>query len=570
MKSSLFKNLVGLLATVLLLGACNSSTTDLYESQNADFQSEIDPLEQQALPDSDIDLSPADVGETPELEAFNQPDIQAPPEMEDLDPAVVKTIDQVITLKAPDTRPMLDLVFVMDDSNSMENHQIRVSKAMDQFVEKLSTHDLLDYRIAVTPIYDSTRYFKNGTYGDRPKTQRVSEESRLESGERNFFRLGRLIPLRDPRGTQGNYVEMDEFYATPETTIDVLKQTLKIGAQVWIKSDEYNTEKLQDNGKTESGQQRPVARPQKTLVTEALGPIQEELLAPMVAALNPGYLIFDKSIQQHYRMQYPASEELSWMPPELDDPQREAKWQNFVNKYHRNFVRPNAHLGVIFVTDTIDHSVNLSPEMAADALRQLKNDDGTFSKISTYGVVHMNSVSSKVQKDFGPGQSQNEKRWVTRHCNANNNVDLDIRDRNSFPTAQKLEEFLNLTRGAKVQGENIFNLCDGTEDSTFGVKLARIAEDLFKNSVSKGTYNLEQPPMDGIDEVFFKNNSSRKVSSCGRAQKGELCWSLIKEQGIQKVILQNQSELGDAEIVVRYRVLDPKSINNINTNGLKN
>lgn len=102
---------------------------------------------------------------------------------------------------------------------------------------------------------------------------------------------------------------------------------------------------------------------------------------------------------------------------------------------NQGFYRPNAHLALVFVTDSDDQS-RLSASDLHKFLLQLKGNDPT--KIIVYGV----HVPSNV-----------------RNC-----------DRSGEPSPQKLEEFFRLTKA------QTFSLCE----PDFGLKLAALGADLVR------------------------------------------------------------------------------------------
>ncbi len=526
--------------TVFLLVACQSETTDLYETSRPQFDSQLDPGDPAEIDKSGLEVPKSEEVSELEVGEISDATISDPGEFKGFKGPQLEAYDQLISLDNAEIKPMLDLAFIMDDSNSMASHQIRVSDGMDDFVTELSKFNLLDFRITVVPIYDSRRYYKiDKSFGD-PVDLRVTEMSRLESGKRNFYQLGTMIPLRKPVGPE-NYVELDQHFADRDTDTEILKETLVIGINPYQEEDVFDAT---------TGE----------LVKEATGPRYEEILAPMVAALNPEFLLFNPATRSHYRNQYPVADSIN----ALSSSEREEEWRNYVEDKKQEFIRPPADLGVIVVTDTVDWSVNLSPSAAAKALRDLKGDDSSYSKISTYGVLHMNSISDQLRKSYGPGHLDPSSPWheSKRDCAkitgpGQTRVDDDVKskDVDPFKEPQKLEEFLNITRGNKAVGDNIVNLCDGSENDTFGTKLAAIAKDLFNRSTAKVPYRLDKPPVNGITKVFFRGDENNTIPNCSVNSSDQICWSLIQKLGSQKIIFKNQGQADNNEIVVRYNVL---------------
>lgn len=125
------------------------------------------------------------------------------------------------------------------------------------------------------------------------------------------------------------------------------------------------------------------------------------------------------------------------------------------------FLRPDAHLAVIFITDAEDQSKN-SGIALYDHLLKLK---GKREKILAYGAVIPSGYNDSV---CGRDEYGKEPRLI--------------------------EQFLTMTIN---KGNNIFNLCA----HDFGDKLAKVAEDLAKQ-VSNTIY-LSRAPIISTIRVFF-------------------------------------------------------------------
>ncbi len=555
-KSKLILTPLFLLGAVL--SACQSQTDDLYQVSTPSLEAELTEVEIETHLAESEGIAPANNTDLPEMGEVQSAEINRPPGF--VNPASAQMIDveQVISLQRNPVKPMLDLLFVIDDSNSMEPHQINLANAMRSFTQELSQLNLLDYRIGVTSIYDSKRYFKRGEEGSDRFEQGITEWSRLNDGspqQRNFYRLGRLVPVE-------GQLNSNERFATPETSLRNLEETLKIGAQVFNKYDLFNY--VDASGRVVSRNQnrfdgayanQELASLTEVLVTEAKGPRFEEILAPMLAALTPQSLLFGPH-SDHYRSQFPSTSSNDtdrWRAPLLNNPNREEAWMNFAQNYNNQFIREKAHLGVIFVTDVTDQSVGISARDAADALIQLKGDDGSFTKISTFGVLHKNTVSFDLQNRFS-------SEWARRHCTPNNRVDDDVLNNNGFNQPQMLENFLRMTGGNRPDGSNILNICS----NNYGQNLIQIAKDLFKKSVQRGEYNLERVPAQSL-RVVFKDDPSRVVPTCQRGQTQGLCWQLQIKPGVRKLILLSQDDLGTQELLVSYKAIDPRTANTLNS-----
>ncbi len=554
--------------SILSLSACSSETSDLYKVEGPSLTSQTRSARFAEAEVSEPSFENPNYPAMPEVGEVLSIQLPAPPEFTEVEQADLIDVTQNISLTNQETRPQLDLLFVIDDSNSMETHQNNLAAAMSDFVRELAHLDLLDYRIAVTPIYDSQRYFKRGQVGDNRYEEGVTEWSRPLNGEanfvaqRNFYRLGALLPLMD-HNTNSIKRPIQRF-ATSDTDLGDLEKTLKVGAQEYVERDEYAYDS-QSNGMGQSPRARPGADPNENfqsqltevLVQEAVGPRFEEMLSPMIAAVNSSYLLFGNSAT-HYRNQYPRThenDENTWTPPSSNDSDRETRWAEFASNYNSGFVREGAHLGVIFVTDTVDQSIDINPAMAAEALRQLKGGQSSIDKISTYGVLHKNSVSFDLQNQFS-------SQWQNRNCGSGR-MDDDVRDRRGYERPQNLESFLRMTSGRAAPGSNILNICGGS----YGEDLPQIAKDLFEKSVQRGEYNLNHIPMGQI-EVYFADNPERKVPVCRSGNSESLCWNILIQPGVRKIVLFNQGELGTRDLVVSYQSIDPLTANRLNSNRI--
>jgi|GEM_PF-2678498 len=562
---------------------CTAQTADVYTLEKANFSAETRDEESITL------------GQAAQPESFETPDFPSVVKMTDsytytvqplteVDPADIFDVKQVISLTRQDEKPKLDLLFVIDDSRSMTDHQERLKQNMDKFVKGLNS-DILDYRIGVSTIYDTGRYFNP-----------VSEFRRTEPKGRNFERMGRLLPLKGVDGDSNS-----PRFVTPDMDTKILADTLKVGAKTWVPSDIYKD--LASGEEIELSRETPEEDLKAyntfienfVLIKEATGPLEEELLNPMVMALFPESLLTGSSSNKDiYRKHFPPSTPGEGIAQGLQGDDAEEAWKTFAQNYNGNFVREEAHLGVIFVTDTIDNSNvagGMNSEVAAQRLIQLKKDDN-FDRISTYGVLHKNTVSKGLQRSY-------PKEWSRRHCTVKNgaearwkslgcdnpavdnddalhakcellvDTDNDVRGIKSYENPQELEKFLNLTRGNKIPGANILNLCsggDGTSDSannSYGKNLAKIASELFVKSVGVGTYSLDAIPVGDI-KVYFAGEKQEQILGCPKAKEGELCWVTQFNSGSLKVILRNQHKLTEGEnvsrdLIIDYKGIDPKS-----------
>ena len=114
--------------------------------------------------------------------------------------------------------PKADILFIIDNSLSMERHQENLKQNVNLFVDELVKDQLVDIQIAVTPIFDSVRY--------GPIVPRICEETK----EVLFQDNGTLVKPKAPQGKEDLLKSQPvNFIKRSEGFVDVLKETLKIG-----------------------------------------------------------------------------------------------------------------------------------------------------------------------------------------------------------------------------------------------------------------------------------------------------------------------------------------------------
>jgi hypothetical protein len=144
-----------------------------------------------------------------------------------------------------DYNPKVDILFVVDNSDSMNIHQENLKKNIERFVEAFETNERLDFHIGVVSIFDSKRF------GPVVK---------------DFYPLGKLRPLKDPQ-FPNEPVAGPQYVTRAPRYAQVLGETLKIGVQA------------RGSHKIDLG-----------------GPEFEESFTPVMAAVNgqnPGFLRTD-------------------------------------------------------------------------------------------------------------------------------------------------------------------------------------------------------------------------------------------------------------------------------------
>jgi hypothetical protein len=97
----------------------------------------------------------------------------------------------------------VDVLFVVDNSESMKTHQQKLAANIQYFVKAFNTSKNLDYHIGVTPIFDSKRY---------------------GSEIKNFNPNGFLLPLKGDTGSLPKF-----FYTRQHNNLDLLAKSIYIG-----------------------------------------------------------------------------------------------------------------------------------------------------------------------------------------------------------------------------------------------------------------------------------------------------------------------------------------------------
>ncbi len=324
-------------------------------------------------------------------------------------------------------KPEVDILFVIDNSDSMAKHQDTLKRNIDRFVESFERNKKIDFHIGVTSIYDSSRYGKTTKFG--------------------FFvpiphALGALYPLKDgsaaPQAVVGQPAPLAPNFVTRVPGYNkILGETLKIGTI-----------------------------PRGTDLKDLGGPEVEELFTPVAAAING---------------------------------------QNV------GFIRPEAHLAVILISDADDIS-NVSPSKLKQLLVSSKNNDPTM--ISTFAVMPMG------------------------------NCERDAGFKNKPIVA--VPEFLRMTNG------QAYNLCD----PKYGDKLAEAGRLIEQATSQKIRIDLDGIPQDGTLKV--------RIAATGQ-DVPFLYDSHDYTVTISSEVMENQA--ADAQVEVTYT---PIAVGRIGTGRVKN
>jgi hypothetical protein len=261
---------------------------------------------------------------------------------------VVEASDEAPEIKVT---PMVEVVFVVDDSWSMTEEIKILSRNIPQFVEAFSKYTNIDYQIGVVPVWDSIRYQDSALNPKAPVAQFSSKT--LPNGEvvqqRNFWSKGELLPLK-AKNEQGQIVELvnEPRFITARTPDlqTVLTNTLLLNPVEHIPGRDPKTNEY--------------------VAGAGQGPEFEELFSPVRA-------VFSDLM--------------------LNNPETGA---------NRGFSRKCSHKVIVFVTDADDESQNLTPSQLDRFLRELTGDNSR-SSFSTFAVMYPSGRARNSKCSYDPG-----------------------------------------------------------------------------------------------------------------------------------------------------------------------
>ena len=127
-----------------------------------------------------------------------------------------------LEIAAPD--PRVDVLFVIDDSDSMKAHQENLSLNVGQFVDALSKTRNVDFHIGYTLIYDRSRY------GAGHVVPPVCPADSDAPGRVNYYDPGTLVPLKGPNLPEGRrfVTNADDYKTILTESLDPKKDTTLI------------------------------------------------------------------------------------------------------------------------------------------------------------------------------------------------------------------------------------------------------------------------------------------------------------------------------------------------------
>lgn len=97
----------------------------------------------------------------------------------------------------------VDILFVVDNSATMEAHQAKLSANINHFVKAFEANKNLDYHLGILPVFDSVRYGKE---------------------IKNFNQNGFLLPLKGNTGNKPKY-----YYTREHNDPQLLANSIRIG-----------------------------------------------------------------------------------------------------------------------------------------------------------------------------------------------------------------------------------------------------------------------------------------------------------------------------------------------------
>lgn len=307
----------------------------------------------------------------------SSPPLQSTPQV---DPEAA-TLSAPVSKQAAFSRKV-DILFVIDTSESMVRHQENLKANIDHFVDSFRRHFDVDFHIGIVSIWDSIRYNKIVTepYG-----------------------LGKLRPLKGL--SDSSLLATGPQFITRETDryVEVLGESLKVGIE-----PRYVSSKNKDG-------RLVFAQDADGKLIDDGGPEFEELFSPVLPALSG---------------------------------------QN------AGFYRPDAHLAVVMITDADDSTPDLTADLLARKIFDLKAGDQKL--VSGYAALALDGCAVDPGREVRDAQKQ-----VVRVNSASHIID-----------------FVQRTGGT------YFNLCD----EKFGEGLGAIGRLIEEKTESQMRIKLRQRP----------------------------------------------------------------------------
>lgn len=154
---------------------------------------------------------------------MQEPDLVAQPK-----PVVYSAIHQGATSDQIVADPQVDILFIIDDSESMDKYQERLKANMQQFVSAFASTKAIKWQIGVTQIWDSPRY----DFLVPPTCKNADGSVHV-----NYIAPGALLPLKAPNGQEALLSEFAQPFITDKPGYEtVLEQSIELGVQHLVKN----------------------------------------------------------------------------------------------------------------------------------------------------------------------------------------------------------------------------------------------------------------------------------------------------------------------------------------------
>ncbi len=372
--------------------------------------------------------------------------------------------------------PKLDLVFIMDNSKSMHAHLTNLSTNIEKFTEKFNT-DSIDLRVGVVSVFDTTRY-KEYSAEDAP--ERLEDKTNYEQISSEVQKLYLATSAGEPAAEYNLGLEM---YMLSHAS---------------LYPSDYRYAYFEDQGRSNIVLPLGMARPVR--VSDGLMDLNRSYMVGsdprFIDELKQSLLLTSDFVKLTSGgwAQYgaPVVEEVFSVVRSIVDPETNAV-------LNRGFLREDAHLAIVIVTDAEDSTkageALLDPDIAAAELRAFKNGG---AKLSVYGVLSI--LTEEVPS-----------------CD----TDAFVRDeKGDFQPLRpkRIESFVR-----KLQGST-YSLCS----PDFGKELASIGSDLVRKVYEQNDFELTHIPTsiedvkvyvdDQINDTWFYNNNRHSISLNAIAQ----------------------------------------------------
>lgn len=333
------------------------------------------------------------------------------------------------------TTPEVDILFVVDNSFSMEAEIQRASDDINRFVDVFTATNQLDFHIGVTTVWDSVRYSTENRQGEVDQFVRDADGSLAidENGRniRNFWSRGELLPV--PVVRNGSLVReggASRFLTASDNADGNLAEKMKQLLSVDVIAYEYQ--------KDAEGEE---------VVCDPSGSNPDNLCSDeQLASIIPG------------TGRGPEVEEIfSPIQSALTEPR-------LLDGANRGFFRPNAFKVIVILSDADDSSVNISPSQLKLLLEQ-SNTRKPGNQFAVYSIMPTERST----------------------CD----VDYALMARNQEDGVRRLPEKVNqfMSDIGMNNDNHIFEIC-----SSFGEKLAGMGEDVVEKTLALTEIRLERYP----------------------------------------------------------------------------